>query len=107
MNVRYRSNVRVIDYFPSKLEDFAKPHRISINDMLSDNDSSDSDIDSSLPLSATQLNSQDEEIKWEWRFGLVVEDGTRSAGSKGRSPTLQIIVTQKDADFLLRMEAVE
>ena len=75
-----RTTVRIVDFKPGFLEDFARPiSSQSTND--TDADSSDSDSDhsaSSLVLRRCQRNStsRQRKPKYEWAFALLLEDAT-------------------------------
>ena len=65
--------------------------------MLSDYENSDTtDDDESDGL-------DDQGRHWEWRFGLVLEDAMGSQGE--RKTTMEVYVADKDADFLLKLDA--
>jgi len=93
INQNCRVRVRVVDFWPAKLEDFARPV-------------------SESALSCTQSQSQDYSLAstapptWEWVFGLLVEDA--EAPPPGQKPAqMNLIVSGKDADFLLKLDATE
>lgn len=96
-NCRYKSQVRVVDFFPNDLADFAAPYRESDYGMLSDQDDSDSEVD------ITQLHDND--VKWKWRFFIVVEDATRAPGQ--RHVRMELLVSDDEGDYLLNMEACD
>ncbi len=103
-NINSRATVRVIDFFPPNLVDFAvlRP-RASEYAILSDDDCSESENDQ-------QSNDIDdrsvaEEAQWEWRFALVLEDAL-SARQQGKA-TIEVFVTGQDAEGLLKLEAEE
>ncbi len=90
---KYRANVRVVDYFPHYIEDFAVGRHINDYEILSDYSSDEEEHDSSLRRSTGKL-------VWEWQFELLVED----ASSDGGKEKLWLSVGNKDAQFLLNME---
>ena len=100
-NLRYRASVRVVDFFPPKLEDFVALYN-SEYAMLSDVESNGSGGESDLePVIGSR--------RWEWRFCLLVEDGSpgvrQNAGqSKQR---MKLYVADADAVFLLCMDPVK
>lgn len=60
-NIRYRSVIRVVDFFPPKLEDFAVPQKPKqAGRSASDDDDGDNNNSSSF-------------VRWSWRFCLLVE----------------------------------
>ena len=92
---KYRANVRVVDYFPPKLEDFAIGRRSSVFDMLSDySGGEDSDLEEDR-----RIFKSGKDI-WEWRFALLVED----ASSKVAKERLWLIVDNHAAQGLLGLE---
>lgn len=92
-----RTTVRIIDFWPSDLADFAvRCRRRSEFDVLSENEDDDTTDDQSD-------GSEEEERGWEWRFGLVLEDAMGSKNEK--KDTMTVYVADKDADFLLRLSA--
>ncbi|KIX08329.1 uncharacterized protein Z518_02985 [Rhinocladiella mackenziei CBS 650.93] len=99
-NCRYKGHVRVVDFFPDNIADFAVPRRISEYDALSDDDDDDDD-DSDIDL----MRDNGEDVKWEWRFFLLVEDARPQAVRDGRPTQMELLVADTDGDFLLNMEA--
>ena len=93
-NCRYKSQVRVVDFFPNDLADFAVPSRDSHYDMLSDQDDSDSEVD------MTQLNDRD--VRWKWRFFLVVEDASRAPDQQ--PARMELLVFDDEGEYLLNMD---
>ena len=71
INAKYRSYVRVVDFHPPSLTQFAvgrnKPKYGDI--LLSDDDNSSDDDESATP---------DQDATWEWRFSLQLEDASPS-----------------------------
>lgn len=98
-NINSRALVRVIDYFPNDIVDFAvRCPRSSEYDVLSDiDDGSTTDDDSDGP--------EDEERRWEWRFGLVLECAMAKRNEENAS--MKVFVADKDAEFLLKLDATK
>ncbi|EKD19970.1 uncharacterized protein L3040_002351 [Drepanopeziza brunnea f. sp. 'multigermtubi'] len=96
---RYRANVRVIDYAPDRIEDFAVWRRVSEYDQLSDySGGEDTDIEEDM---RSYKNGKGYAKKiWEWRFWLKVED----ANPKGPKKRMWIIVDNHAAQGLLGLE---
>lgn len=96
-NINSRAFVRVIDFFPKDIADFAvRCPRPSEFDILTDIDDDNTTDDNSD-------GSEDEEMRWEWRFGLVLECAmTRRNEEKAR---MKVYVADKDAEFLLKLDA--
>ncbi|KAI9884705.1 MAG: hypothetical protein M1823_003523 [Watsoniomyces obsoletus] len=101
-NICCRARVRVVDFYPPNLADFAVPCRVSEYDVLSDagNDSNDSDSEASSSPAPDETGS----IRWEWRFCLLLEDAQINA-SNGNHSRIKVFVSQNDADYLLGLEA--
>ncbi|WEW60259.1 hypothetical protein PRK78_005744 [Emydomyces testavorans] len=99
-NLKYRASVRVVDFFPPNLEDFAvpfNPEYAILADTAASSDLIDSDEE---PIIGRQ--------RWEWRFCLLVEDGGpgvhHAPGQKRER--LKLFVTGPDAEFLLSIDPV-
>jgi protection of telomeres protein 1 len=96
---KYRANVRVVDYFPHKIEDFAVGHRASELDMLSDY-SGGEDTDPEEEMRIFKSGKGFAKNVWEWRFALQVED----ASSKVSKERLWLMVDNHAAQGLLGLE---
>lgn len=87
INQNRKARVRVIDYFPSALEEFTRAG------VLSPEESEGSDLDmgdSGLP-------------RWEWDFLLLLED----ASSNHDNSTIWVHVSNTSAQYLLKLDAVK
>ncbi|KAK2873391.1 hypothetical protein FQN49_002389 [Arthroderma sp. PD_2] len=100
-NVRYRSSIRVVDFFPHDLKDFAVPfnpdHAILSKGSSDISDESDGNIHSETCR------------RWEWRFCLLVEDGGPNIPHIPRGQTrerMPLFVSGPDAEFLLQIDPV-
>ena len=103
-NVKSRATVRVIDFFPHDLADFAVPcPKPSEYDILTDAES-DQDEGESV-LQSQSNNGCEEERQWEWRFGLVLEDAFGRRGEE--KATMEVYVAGQDAEGLLKLDAEE
>ncbi|KAG9243189.1 hypothetical protein BJ878DRAFT_424199 [Calycina marina] len=100
INARYRANVRVVGYFPHKIEDFAVGRRITEMDMLSDY-SGGEDTDHEEDRRIFKEEKSFGKYKWDWRFALEVED----AGSQLPKERTWLVVDNFAAQGLLDMEA--
>ena len=70
---KYRANVRVVDYFPDKIEDFAVGYRATEFDMLSDySGGEDTDLEEDRRLFRKGKGFRKD--TWVWRFALKVAD---------------------------------
>lgn len=75
INANYRASVRVKDYLPHKLEDFACA-KISkgMYDALSDNEEEEEEEDARETMD--QYVTAEKVVGWEWHFYLQLEDAT-------------------------------
>ncbi|ETN44856.1 uncharacterized protein HMPREF1541_09731 [Cyphellophora europaea CBS 101466] len=120
-NCRYKSRVRVVGYFPASLEAFSVRVRRSQYAELSDmesqsgiNESADEDGSDAMDVDDSGDDTQSE-VRWEWRFALLVEDPSPRASSKTTKAALwprerrqlRLIVNGADAEYLLREEACD
>lgn len=103
-NINSRATVRVIDFFPPKLVDFAVPRpRSSEYAILSEDGCSESESD--RPSNDLDDRCDAEDVQWEWRFGLVLEDALGARHQEKAS--MEVYVTGQDAEGLLKLEAEE
>ncbi|KAI9640219.1 hypothetical protein NHQ30_011457 [Ciborinia camelliae] len=98
-NKKYKAIVRVVDYFPHNITDFAVGRKISDYDMLPDY-SGDEDDDPKEDMQSFREGKGFPDRKWEWRFALVVEDANPDA-SRDRAT---LIVGNYDAQTLLNIK---
>ncbi|KAI9711747.1 MAG: hypothetical protein M1820_001892 [Bogoriella megaspora] len=97
LNAKYRSQVRVVDYYPDKLEDFARSlDNKSYND-VPDSENEDSDI---MGIDTVPPK------RWEWAFYILVEDA-KKAKAGARSAYLPLTVSGSDAEYLLKLDATD
>lgn len=94
LNVRNRVRVRVVDFWPPALEEFAKLAQPNeIGKTLEDGEASEDDTD------MLSLPSQ----RWVWDFFLLLED--IKSHRAGQSPAQQWVhVNHTYAEFLIGME---
>ncbi|KAK5204062.1 hypothetical protein LTR47_008620 [Exophiala xenobiotica] len=97
-NCKYKSHVRVVDFFPDNIADFAVPRNTDM-DLLSDDEAGE-DL-SGIDLSQDHGNR----IGWEWRFFLLVEDARQPTAPGERPTRMELLVADTDGDFLLNMTA--
>lgn len=98
---KYRANVRVVGYFPNKIEDFAVGHRVSEFDMLSDysgGEDTDPEEDRRIFRDGKGFAK-----KYEWRFALEVED----ADPQSTGERMWLLVDNHSAQGLLSMDATK
>lgn len=96
---RYRANVKVVEFFPHKIEDFAVGRRASDFDILSDY-SGGEETDREEEMRIFRSGKGFAKNIWEWRFALQVEDAD-PMGSKNR---LWLVVDNQAAQGLLGLE---
>ncbi|EKG15636.1 Telomere end binding protein [Macrophomina phaseolina MS6] len=96
VNARYKSRVRIVDFWPQDLKDFSRS--------LEDLDYNDVHTDGATPSSTSYTALSSGTQRWEWHFCLLVEDANRRPGTK--DPTrLPLLVFDKDAEYLLCLDA--
>lgn len=103
-NINSRATVRVVDFFPPNLVDFAvPPPRASEYAILSEDECSESASDEQN--NDLDDRSEAEDAQWEWRFGLVLEDALVTRHQE--KATVEVYVSGQDAEGLLKLEAEE
>jgi hypothetical protein len=96
VNMKCRSRVRVVDFYPPDLQDFAQ----SLDDP--DYNGGDSGYGSSaISMEGSSLLSS----RWEWAFYLLVEDARPTPGQE--QVRIPLLVQGQDAEFLLNLAATE
>lgn len=90
-NVQYRTTVRVVDFFPPDISDFAAPYNPDYENSSSDEDENNV--------------SSPRRVRWEWRFCLLVEDAKTAPGQPRNR--IKLFVSGAEAVFLLKLDAVE
>ncbi|KAJ4306258.1 hypothetical protein N0V88_001056 [Collariella sp. IMI 366227] len=101
---KYQSRVRVVDFFPSSLEDFASSRKQTQYDMLSDNeDHSDGQSSSDDDRNTRRI--------WEWRFALQLEDAAAAETNTKRystnPPRIWVFVDNFEAQSLTNLDAAD
>ncbi|KAF5126012.1 hypothetical protein E5D57_010706 [Metarhizium anisopliae] len=104
INSNYRTCVRVTDFMPPCLEDFAhRTRRASEYAGLSDNEESDSDTTSDSDNDAHPLSALTNVVTgWEWRFCLKLENAQSKESSKD---SIWVVVNNQSAQMLLGLDA--
>ena len=102
-NINSRAFVRVIDFFPSELADFAVPcAKPSEYDILSEPEESEDGSGSEISTDSN-LTEPATERRWEWRFGFILED---ALGPKNEAKaTMEVYIVGEDAECLLKLDA--
>ena len=117
------ATVRVIDFKPGKLEDFAKARDMTEEEqqeaeVANSSDSETKELDTASQRSANSLYNDSTQIRrqvWEWKFYLLLEDASASVsatGSEGKadgSSNNQLIacISNADAEYLLNTKAID
>lgn len=102
VNRNYRANVRVVDFFPNRLEDFASSRRRTPFDALSEN--SDEDSDSSSGSKSEAVSRRQGDKVWEWRFALLLEDA-RSKKLSNPPGRVWVTVDNLEGQYLTGLDA--
>ncbi|KAI5307214.1 Importin alpha subunit (Karyopherin alpha subunit) (Serine-rich RNA polymerase I suppressor protein) [Ascosphaera pollenicola] len=97
LNLRYRATIRVVDFFPSRIEKFAVRCGVDRAEQQGINDKRPGENDS---------ESSDQPQKWTWKFRLVVQDAKNKGGTTEQPERMELLVAGQDAERLLRMSAV-
>ncbi|KAF4760343.1 hypothetical protein HAV15_008310 [Penicillium sp. str.  len=85
-NVNYHSQVRVVDFFPPRVEDFAVQT-------------------TSPPLFGNQNGATEPKFGWEWRFCLLVEGVEPKSSKQQPREVMKLYVYGQDGDCLLDDDA--
>ncbi|KAJ9652002.1 hypothetical protein H2198_008744 [Neophaeococcomyces mojaviensis] len=101
-NCKYKTKVKVVDFFPDRIEDFAIPYRVSDYEALSDHESGDEE-GATLPYA----RQNPDHVRWDWHFFLMVEDPERSKNQDGTRDPIVLQVAGTDGDYLLNAEACD
>lgn len=105
INTNFRANVRVVDYFPHKLQDFSVGRRVTEYDMLSDgSDGESTDLEEDMRQFRAGKGFGGER-RWEWRFALQVEQAGNKPGD--RMEKIWLVVDNSAAQRLLGQDAVK
>lgn len=96
-NCVYKSKVRVVDFYPDHLEDFAVPVRENQYAAL---DSDEESEESGSDIDMIDADSATDGVTWQWRFILLIEDSSsHKAGSV--SHQMELLVSDSDGEYLL------
>ncbi|KAF5974522.1 protection of telomeres 1 [Fusarium coicis] len=107
VNLNYRANVRVVDFSPANLEDFAYPKKESEYEDLSDDgeeslSNSETEAEDEQPIQRT-LDDFTKARNWEWRFFLELEDA--AVAEKHKKQRLWVAVDNQSAQLLTGLDA--
>ncbi|KAI1377199.1 hypothetical protein F4677DRAFT_415595 [Hypoxylon crocopeplum] len=99
---KYRAHVRVVDFRPSKLVDFATWRKSAEYDLLSDCSGAS---DSELNEEQGTLDKYTGEKIWEWQFALLLEEANPK--HKGEDDRFWAVVDNNEAQQLLNVDALD
>ncbi|KAK8855560.1 hypothetical protein PGQ11_011472 [Apiospora arundinis] len=102
-NIKFRANVRVIDFRPRRLEDFSVGRRATEFDCLDDYDG---DLESDSDGQSETLDKFAAPKTWEWRFALQLEDASPKAKGE-KAEQVWALVDNTEAQQLLNLDAVD
>ncbi|KAJ4250520.1 hypothetical protein NW762_011774 [Fusarium torreyae] len=107
VNLNHRANVRVVNFSPSSIVDFARPRKESEMDILSDDgeespENSDSE-DEDYQTQQMTIEDFTKPRKWEWRFFLELEDAT--VPDKQEKQRLWVAVDNQSGQCLTSLDA--
>ncbi|KAI1262473.1 hypothetical protein F5Y18DRAFT_151542 [Xylariaceae sp. FL1019] len=100
---KYRANVRVVDFRPKKLENFATWRKSTEADLVSDISSSESDTDSDEDHRT--LNRFSGKKIWEWRFALQLEEAAPK--ERDGSERVWVVVDNQEGQQLTALDATD
>ncbi|KAM7199214.1 hypothetical protein V8F20_005816 [Naviculisporaceae sp. PSN 640] len=100
---KFRGRVRVVDFHPRNLKDFARRRFTSQWDVLSDQSENDESSDDE-----ESLMERGYKPVWEWRFALELQDALPRKGSDGEKPkSLWVIVDNSEGQYLTGLDACD
>lgn len=104
-NVKFRTQVRVVDFHPSNLQDFAVRVKRNKYACLSDN-GNESGGDASSTSSSSEIETERGGYNWNWRFALKVEEVSAvPSKTKKRPASTWVLVNNQDAQLLTDLDA--
>lgn len=101
---KFRTQVRVVDFHPGDVRDFAVSRPMSDFDILGNHEASDDDSDSSGCLSRAARHRK---IIWEWRFALKLEEVSASPPKAKKPASVWVLVNNMDAQCLTDLNAAD
>ncbi|KAK0375000.1 telomere-binding alpha subunit central domain-containing protein [Colletotrichum limetticola] len=113
-DAQYRTHVRIVDFHPPRIQDFACVHKRNEYDVLSDYSGTDSeddndDDDEQGRVTIDKYVSTSEQ-NWEWRFALCLQDATAAKDPKTREKKTNkfwVVVDNMDAQLLTGLDACD
>ncbi|PSR81221.1 hypothetical protein BD289DRAFT_484545 [Coniella lustricola] len=106
-NAKYRTQVRVIDYHPPDIKDFAASRVLTEYANLTDNEDDDSSCCSSSGSEAPPQRrpGNGERETWEWRFALRLEEVSASLANGRKPAATWVLVEHHDAQCLIGLDS--
>ncbi|OHE91888.1 telomere-binding alpha subunit central domain-containing protein [Colletotrichum orchidophilum] len=108
-DAKYRTNVRVVDFHPPRIQDFACARKQNEYDALSDfsgTDSEDEDDEKEHGTLDNFVNAS--ELIWEWRFTLCLQDAVTTNDPKTQKKNqFWVVVDNMDAQLLTGLDACD
>ncbi|KAK4219473.1 hypothetical protein QBC37DRAFT_410121 [Rhypophila decipiens] len=96
---KFRARVRVVDFYPPSLEDFACSRMITPFEVLSDASDADDDSDSDSDNEQDAIDRGYERV-WEWRFALKLQD-------VNSQETVWVVVDNSEGQCLTSLDACD
>ncbi|KAM7201451.1 hypothetical protein V8F33_003275 [Rhypophila sp. PSN 637] len=103
---KFRARVRVVDFYPPNLEDFACSRLITPFEVLSDASDADDDSDSDSDNEQDAIDRGYERV-WAWRFALKLQDAVSQNGSKNSQETVWVVVDNSEGQCLTNLDACD
>lgn len=103
-NAKYRTQARVVDFHPARLEDFAVSRVSNEYACLSSDGRGDLEDTSDSENGAVPAGRR---YIWEWRFALKLEDVSTSTSKTKKPATVWVLVDNLDAQLLTGLDAVD
>lgn len=109
-NIKFKSQVRVVDFLPDRLLDFAVRRRTDEYEILGDEGSSSSSSEDDDEGVGSGGGGQ---VVWEWRFALCLEDASSTAptsnstGGSSRPARFWAVIDNFQGQTLLRRDACD
>jgi hypothetical protein len=103
---KYQARARVVDFFPSSLEDFAASHKRNVFEEVLSEDEGESDS----AASSSDGDAPGTAPVWEWRFALQLEDPappTATGKKPAQRPRLWVFVNNSEAQCLTGLDATD
>lgn len=107
-NAKYRTQVRVVDFHPANLQDFAVSVKRNKYACLSDNGHESDDDEVLSTSSSCVVDYERKGYVWEWQFALKVEEVSASTSNRTKkkpAAATWVLVDNHDAQLLIGFDA--